>query len=271
MLAVTQIDAFTARPFAGNPAAVCVLDSLHDDAWMQATASEMALSETAFLAAGPDGWHLRWFTPTVEVDLCGHATLASAHHLYEAGLADPGGAPIRFQTRSGILTAERDADGWISLDLPATVPEPATPPDALLEALGVEGVVATARAGRDWLIELPCPEAVRDLTPDATRLRQVPEVRGMIVTSVGDGLFDIVSRFFAPGSGIDEDPVTGSAHAALGPWWSPRLDRAELLASQASSRGGVVRVAVDGDRVRVAGQAVTTLRGQLLVGPAPVR
>ena len=266
-IAITQVDAFTAEPFAGNPAAVCILDHLRADAWMQAVAMEMNLSETAFLCRAPspehpDDWQLRWFTPAAEVELCGHATLAAAHHLTEAGIVDPG--PIRFHTASGLLTAEVGPDGWVTLDMPALPVEPTTPPGALLEAIGTEPV-AVAKSRYDYLVELADAEAVRALEPDLLRLRSISSMRGLIVTAVGDGLFDIVSRFFAPGVGVDEDPVTGSAHCSLGPYWSDRLGTDELLAHQASARGGTVRVTTAGERVRLTGQAVTTLHGELTV------
>lgn len=258
-----QVDAFGDRPFSGNPAAVCLLDKMPDDAWMQALAAEMNLSETAFvvpLDAG--GFKLRWFTPLVEVELCGHATLAAAHALYTAAGADEA-EPLRFVTLSGELTATRTADGWIELDFPADPPVAAEPPEGLLEALGVvDGTVAVARGRYDYLVELAGPDLVRALTPDARSLLEV-ETRGVMVTSIGDGLYDIVSRFFAPRAGIDEDPVTGSAHTTLGPYWSDRLSKLDLLAHQASARGGVLKIGIRDDRVLLAGQAATVLRADL--------
>ena len=260
-LSIIQVDAFTSVPFAGNPAAVCILPQPRGAEWMQQVAREMNLSETAFLDPRPDGYNLRWFTPAVEVDLCGHATLAAAHVLWEEGHLDPQ-CEARFLTRSGRLSARRAAE-WIEMDFPATPEAAAEAPAALAAALGA-APVHVGRSRFDYLVELESEAAVRGLQPDFGLLRPLP-VRGIIVTSRGssDG-FDFVSRFFAPASGIDEDPVTGSAHACLGPYWSARLGRREMLAYQASARGGVVRVRVEGDRVHLGGQAVTVLRGQLL-------
>ncbi|MBI4272022.1 MAG: PhzF family phenazine biosynthesis protein [Candidatus Rokubacteria bacterium] len=258
---ITQVDAFTNRPFAGNPAAVCVLPAPRDASWMRDVAREMNLAETAFLEARADGFGLRWFTPTVEVDLCGHATLAAAHVLWEEGHLPPGVA-ARFHTRSGLLTAERLGE-WIELDFPATPEQPAPSPAGLAEALGAEPR-HVGRTRFDYFVELDSEATVRALRPDQGALAALP-TRGVIVTSraAGDG-FDFVSRFFAPASGIPEDPVTGSAHCALGPFWGVRLGKAEMLAYQASARGGVVRVRLAGDRVKLGGQAVTVLRGELV-------
>ena len=258
---ITQVDTFTNRPFAGNPAAVCVLPAPRDASWMRDVAREMNLAETAFLEARADGFGLRWFTPTVEVDLCGHATLAAAHVLWEEGHLPPGVA-ARFHTRSGLLTAERRGE-WIELDFPATPERPAPSPAGLAEALGAEPR-HVGRTRFDYFVELDSEATVRALRPDQGALAALP-VRGVIVTSraAGDG-FDFVSRFFAPASGIPEDPVTGSAHCALGPYWGVRLGKAQMLAYQASARGGVVRVRLAGDRVKLGGQAVTVLRGELV-------
>jgi PhzF family phenazine biosynthesis protein len=257
-----QIDAFTNEPFRGNPAAVCLLDRERDDAWMQNVAAEMNLSETAFLLPGDDGHSLRWFTPAVEVALCGHATLASAHALWEEGILAPG-AEARFQTKSGLLTAVRAGD-WIELDFPAKRDEPTDPPADLLGALGIAAARYVGRNAFDYLVELESEEELRHLAPDHGQLRKI-EVRGVIVTtrSKSPG-FDFVSRFFAPGVGVDEDPVTGSAHCCLTPYWAARLGRNELVGYQASRRGGVVRVRLDGERVKLGGQAVTVLRGELV-------
>jgi predicted PhzF superfamily epimerase YddE/YHI9 len=259
-----QVDAFTAEPFAGNPAAVCLLEREADASWMQRVAAEMNLSETAFLRPeGDAAFGLRWFTPQAEVALCGHATLASAHVLWTEGRV-PGGRPIRFHTLSGELRAT-DRDGAVELDFPATPPAPEEPPAGLLEALGepARGVRWVGRSRFDYLLELGSEAAVRGLAPDFGKLREV-STRGVIATaaSEADG-FDYVSRFFAPAVGIDEDPVTGSAHCALGPFWAERLGRAELVGFQASRRGGVVRTRAAGDRVLLGGQAVTVLRGEL--------
>jgi PhzF family phenazine biosynthesis protein len=260
-----QIDAFTSQPFRGNPAAVCLLDREREASWMQDVAAEMNLSETAFLLPAPDGYSLRWFTPTVEVALCGHATLASAHALWEEGLL-ASDAQARFHTKSGLLTAERRGD-LIELDFPATREERADAPDGLLEALGVTSPVYVGRNKFDFLVEVASEDAIRALNPDHARLRTIP-VRGVIVTSRASSQaqasgFDFVSRFFAPGSGVDEDPVTGSAHCCLTPYWSARLGKTEMHAYQASRRGGTVRVRLDGERVKLGGHAVTVFRGEL--------
>jgi predicted PhzF superfamily epimerase YddE/YHI9 len=260
-LPVVQVDAFTDRPFTGNPAAVCLLPAPGDDRWMRDVAREMNLSETAFLHPERSGYRLRWFTPVVEVALCGHATLASAHVLWQDGHLDPD-RPARFHTQSGELTAQRRGD-WITLDFPALPAAPVEPPPGLLEALGGRAR-AVARSRFDYLVELDDEDAVRRLTPDYAALARVA-ARGVMVTSrATDSEFDFISRFFAPQSGILEDPVTGSAHCTLGPYWHARLDKASLVAFQASPRGGVVRVEVREGRVTLGGRAVTVLRGELL-------
>ncbi|HEY0372419.1 MAG TPA: PhzF family phenazine biosynthesis protein [Thermoanaerobaculia bacterium] len=252
-----QIDAFTSQAFRGNPAAVCLLDRERDAQWMQDVAAEMNLSETAFLLRRDDGdYGLRWFTPAVEVDLCGHATLASAHALHE----EHGLTSVRFHTKSGVLTAERTGNS-IELDFPATREQRVDAPEGLLESLGVTNPVYVGRNKFDYLVEVASEDVVRALTPDHAQLRRIP-VRGVIVTSRSNE-FDFVSRFFAPGSGIDEDPVTGSAHCCLTPYWSAKLGKDAMTAFQASPRGGVVRVRLAGDRVKLAGEAVTVLRGDL--------
>lgn len=259
---LTTVDAFTDQAFAGNPAAVCVLEAPRSDSWMQAVAREMNLAETAFLVRAAGQFGLRWFTPAVEVELCGHATLASAHVLWEEGHLDPS-ADARFHTRSGLLTATR-RDGWITLDFPATPPVPAEPPAELPLALGVP-IRFAARTQFDYLVELESEASVRTLAPDLDLLAQVGG-RGVIVTSRSSTPGrDFVSRFFGPAVGIPEDPVTGSAHCALGPLWGERLGKSSLVGYQASSRGGLVRVTVAGDRVLLGGQAVTVLRGELVV------
>lgn len=258
-----QIDAFTDQPFRGNPAAVCLLDREREAEWMQKVGSEMNLSETAFLLRRDDGWSLRWFTPAVEVDLCGHATLASAHALWEEGLLGPG-ETARFHTRSGLLSA-RQIDGWIELDFPATREQPCDPPAPLLQALGVSAPRYVGKNKFDYIVEVDSEEQLRRLRPDHPALRRLP-VRGVIVTSrAANGEYDFVSRFFAPGSGVDEDPVTGSAHCTLTPYWSERMKKNEFVAYQASARGGMLRVRLEGDRVKLAGRAVTVLRGELTV------
>ena len=260
---IFQVDAFTDKPFAGNPAAVCILSEVRDTSWMQDVAREMNLPETAFLSRREEGFALRWFTPTVEVDLCGHATLASAHVLWEEGFLDRR-EQARFHTRSGLLTADYNR-GEVELDFPATPDETVSPPDNLGEALGVIPVYV-GRSVYDYLVEVESEEAVRSLRPDLGLLKTF-DVRGTIVTSRSDSpAHDFVSRFFAPGAGIDEDPVTGSAHCCLGPYWSRRLGKKEFVAYQASERGGTVRVRLVGDRVGLGGRAITVLRG-LLVDP----
>jgi PhzF family phenazine biosynthesis protein len=260
-LAIVQVDAFTNTAFSGNPAAVCVLPRACAERWMQDVAREMNLSETAFLVRQGEAYHLRWFTPVVEVDLCGHATLASAHVLWEHGYADPA-AEIQFHTRSGLLSARRDGR-WIEMDFPAEPEREVHGAPELAAALG-----ATPRyVGQnrfDYLVELASEDIVRSLKPDLTRLARIAS-RGFIVTAPADSAeYDFVSRFFAPGVGVNEDPVTGSAHCCLAPFWSERLGKSELVGYQASERGGVVRVRMDGDRVRLGGQAVTVLRGELV-------
>jgi PhzF family phenazine biosynthesis protein len=255
-----QVDAFTDRPFKGNPAAVCILDGERDETWMQNVASEMNLSETAFLHRQEDGFNLRWFTPAVEVELCGHATLASAHILWEIGLLNEK-EQARFHTLSGLLTAAKRGEE-IELNFPAKPDEPVSAPPGLIEALNIAPRYV-GKTRHDYLLELDSEEAVRNLSPDFAMLKAL-SIRGIIVTSIAvtEG-FDFVSRFFAPGAGIDEDPVTGAAHCCLGPYWSTRLGKNELLAYQASARGGIVRVRVEVDRVVLGGRAVTVTRGEL--------
>jgi PhzF family phenazine biosynthesis protein len=255
-----QVDAFTADAFAGNPAAVCLLDRPAADAWMQMVAREMNLSETAFLLLSGDSWSLRWFTPKVEVELCGHATLAAAHVLWESGrlAADQ---QARFQTLGGDLGAVRRGD-WIDLDFPATPDKPVDAPPGLLQALGVTPLYVGSSA-YDLIVVVDSEATVRSLTPDMARLRAV-DCRGVMVTSEASMAgYDFVSRFFGPAVGVDEDPVTGSAHCCLGPFWGRRLGKTELAAYQASARGGHLRVRLAGDRVVLSGRAVTVLRGEL--------
>jgi PhzF family phenazine biosynthesis protein len=260
-----QVDSFTDEPFRGNPAAVCMLEESADPGWMQKVAREMNLSETAFLHPAGDAYGLRWFTPAVEVELCGHATLAAAHVLWEEGHLDPRDAAL-FDTVSGRLAATRRGDR-IEMDFPAERAEPCEPPPGLLEALGGASPVAVARNRFDILIEVADEDTVRSLSPDFQRIGTLP-VRGVMVTASADALvsngIDFVSRFFAPAVGVNEDPVTGSAHCCLGPWWSDRLGVADLVGRQLSERGGIVGVGVRGDRVLLAGAAVTVLRGELL-------
>jgi PhzF family phenazine biosynthesis protein len=261
---IYQVDAFTHERFKGNPAAVCVLKEQRNLAWMQNVAAEMNLSETAFLLPDRDGsFGIRWCTPTVEVDLCGHATLASSHVLLESGMVKPD-AQIRFMSRSGPLGARRNGQ-WIELDFPARLEKPIDPVPDLVAALGVQAVY-TGKNVDDYLVLVDSEHTVRTMQPDFGRLRAFcARGRGVMVTAAAETPgFDFVSRFFAPGAGIDEDPVTGSAHCCLGPFWMARLQKSEFTAYQASPRGGVVRVRVSGDRVFLGGQAVTVLKGDLL-------
>ncbi len=255
-----HVDSFTERPFAGNPAAVCLLPSWKEDRWLQAVAREMNLSETSFLVRRPDYFELRWFTPKVEVDLCGHATLASAHILWQQGQAS--GPEIRFSTRSGILRAIRHAEE-IELDFPVKPEEAAQAPPGFLEALGASAKYV-GKSQFDYLVEVESEEDLRKIAPDFKRLVALP-VRGIIVTSrSADPRFDFVSRFFAPCAGIDEDPVTGSAHCCLADFWRKRLGKTEFVAFQASARGGVVRVRLEKDRAFLGGKAITVAKGELL-------
>jgi len=258
---IFQVDAFTDKLFKGNPAGVCLLPIPADKDWMQDVAREMNMSETAFLYQQGDGFNLRWFTPAVEVDLCGHATLASAHVLWEAGHVLPD-EQVRFYTRSGLLTAQR-IDDWIELDFPATPEQPATPPEDLVRALGVTPKYV-GQNQFDYLVEVGKEETVRAMTPDFALLGKV-STRGVFVTSQARSPgYDFISRFFAPAAGVEEDPVTGSAHCCLGPFWGRRLGKRELVGYQASPRGGIVRVRMGEERVYLGGQAVTVLRGELL-------
>jgi PhzF family phenazine biosynthesis protein len=261
---VFHVDAFASAPFTGNPAAVCLLDAPVETGWMQAVACEMNLSETAFVHPWGDGaddarFGLRWFTPTVEVDLCGHATLASAHVLWETGRLGAG-SPARFETRSGILTAT-NAGGSVELDFPADPVAPAKPHPRLLEAVGV-AAERSSRGRIGWVLELADEGAVRAAKPDFARLAAFDIA--VLTAPSNDPAFDFVSRCFGPKFGIDEDPATGSAHCALGPYWQEQLGKSELTGYQASARGGVVQVRVDGDRTHLGGRAITVARGELV-------
>lgn len=273
---LTQVDAFTDVPYGGNPAAVCALPAARPDAWMQQVAQEMNLSETAFFYPEADGYRLRWFTPTVEVDLCGHATLATCHVLWSEGHLTSD-QPATFYTRSGVLTARCLGD-WIELNFPANLSQAIALPDGLAAALGATPT-AVSQNSLGYLVELESAEVVRYLKPDFAALKQFP-VHGITVTSRGEAPYDFISRFFAPNLGIDEDPVTGAAHCCLGPYWCKQLGKSTFLAYQASARGGVVKVQNEGDsgtdtrsesvperfanRVRLSGQAVTVFKGELL-------
>lgn len=262
-----QVDAFTDKPFSGNSAAVCLLDQFPCDDWMQNVASEMNLSDTAFLVSANDAneFQLRWFTPTTEVELCGHATLASAHVLFEQERVK-GDAPIRFETRSGFLTCIRHALG-VEMNFPAT-PASEVLQDSTRQRLeSILGTSATfaGRSREDILFVMDDAKAVRELAPDFEALAQI-ETRGLIVTAESsDPSEDFVSRFFAPRFGIDEDPVTGSAHCCLAPYWSDRLGRLELTGRQVSCRSGVVQTRLSGDRVHLSGNAITVFSAQLRV------
>jgi len=261
---IYQVDAFSERPFAGNPAGVCLLEKPADEAWMQSVAMEMNLSETAFVVRREDGdFDLRWFTPAVEVALCGHATLATSHVLWETGSLSPEETAL-YHTQSGLLQA-RQVDGLIELDFPATPPEDCKTPDGLLEALGLESSIYVGRSRFDYLVEVESEDIVKSLAPDFAKLRSLG-VRGVMVTARSDdSQFDFVSRFFAPGAGVDEDPVTGSAHCALAPYWAAKLGKITLSAYQASSRGGNIKCTLAGERVKLAGRAITVLSGELTI------
>jgi PhzF family phenazine biosynthesis protein len=267
-----QVDAFAQRPFGGNPAAVCLLEAQAPDEWMQSVAGEMNLSETAFVWSEPGGsrLRLRWFTPSVEVDLCGHATLAAAHVLWSENKLPA--RTIEFETKSGVLTCHRDGT-WITLDFPRLEFESTAAPPGLIDALGADPsrVRGVQRSRFDWLVELADESTVRGLRPDFARLARI-EARGVIVTARADEpAVDFVSRFFAPAAGVDEDPVTGSAHCVLAPFWAAKLGRDQLVGAQLSRRGGIVGVAVRDSRVLLRGQAVTVVRGQLVCGPDEAR
>lgn len=254
-----QVDAFTDRPFAGNPAGICLFDNQQlTDAQLQAIAAEVNLSETAFLWPGENGYRLRWFTPTVEVALCGHATLASASVLWETGRVTRE-SPIRFQTLSGELIAHAGPDNWIELDFPARYGNAVTLPDGLCQALGIEPVPALFMEDR-YLIELATEDEIRKLNPDFRALSAYDHV---IVTSqaAAGSPFDFVSRFFTTRAGIDEDPVTGSAHCCLATYWADRLGKTAFLAYQASERGGILKIRLEGNRVRLTGQTVMLIEG----------
>jgi PhzF family phenazine biosynthesis protein len=274
MIPFVQVDAFTSEVFAGNPGAVCFLPGEREASWMQKVAREMNLAETAFLRpldgeGGRREFELRWFTPTVEIDLCGHGTLASAHALWESGRLAPG-ETARFHTRSGLLTAdtvdeESGGDGgWIQLDFPLTPNDPVPAPDGLIDALGIGTPLYVGRSKFDYVVQVESEKILSGVVPDLRRLAAI-EARGVIVTSkAANGDYDFVSRFFAPRVGIDEDPVTGSAHCTLADFWRRQLGKTRFLARQISPRGGVLRVGVEGDRVLLGGQAITVIRGELL-------
>lgn len=256
-----QVDSFTNQPFKGNPAGVCLLSSTQPDAWMQNVALEMNVAETAFPLKLDEGYSLRWFTPRVEVDLCGHATLAAAHILWETG-REPQGTELHFSTRSGMLSARLNS-GWIELNFPRPAVQAAPAPEDMLPALGVDKALFVGHDGTDYLVEIESESVLRALQPDFVRLERIRS-RGVIVTArSASGEYDFVSRFFAPQVGIPEDPVTGSAHCGLSTYWSSKLGKETFLAYQASPRGGELRLRIEGNRVVIAGQAVTTIEGKL--------
>lgn len=256
-----QVDAFTDVPFKGNPAAVCFPRAGADDEWKQNVAAEMNLAETAFLEAREDGYNLQWFTPVREVNLCGHATLASAHVLWEAGLLAPD-AEARFFTKSGILTAKKAGD-WIELNFPAVSSRPVDVPGGLEAALGA-APVELRQHDLGYLVVLASEGELRGMRPDVKRLKEFPADAVIVTAAPPGGGYDFISRMFAPRLGIDEDPVTGSAHCVLGPYWKSRTGKDDFTAYQASARGGVVKVSIRGERVALGGQAVTVFRGELV-------
>jgi len=263
-LSLYQVDSFTNRPFAGNPAGVCLLDSPRPDEWMLGVAGEMNLSETAFLLPEDGFYRLRWFTPMVEVTLCGHATLACAHILWEQGFLASNQTAL-FETLSGRLQAVRTPDGWIALNFPGRPVEPVVSPEGLLESLGLNNALFVGKYREDYLVEVQNEPIVRALQPDFVSMRKL-KTRGVVVTAQCDqGEYDFVSRFFAPAVGVDEDPVTGSAHCALTPYWSKKLGKPTLMAYQASPRGGQLRVRPHEERVILEGQALTVYSATLLV------
>ena len=265
-MTVTVVDAFAERPFEGNPAAVCVLDAPAPEDWMRGLAREMNLSETAFLTPGDDGaFDLRWLTPTLEVDLCGHATLASAHVLFETGRVQD---EARFDTRSGRLTVRSSGERSYIMDFPATPPEAAAI-DGLAEAIGADAVW-TGRSRFDLFAVLGSEAEVRATDPDLRAVEALGH-RGLIVTARADEGSDVdaVSRYFAPAFGVDEDPVTGSAHCVIGPYWAAQLGKEEVACYQASARGGRVDVRVEGDRVALTGSAITVYRAELAPAATP--
>ena len=260
-----QVDAFSNKPFSGNPAAVCILEGPLSPEVMQAVAAEMNLSETAFVQPpGPDGLRgLRWFTPEVEVPLCGHATLATAHVLLRERGAEN---PLRFDTLSGILTVAAENDGWLLMDFPVDTPVPTPPPEGLMDALECPSSTPALLGVKGWVVRLPTEADVRRLSPDFSRLGRVEvgsTALGVIVTAPGEGETDFVSRFFGPWVGVDEDPVTGMAHTLLTPYWAGEIGKTELMARQVSRRGGKLRVRMVGDRVHVSGEGVTVVKGTL--------
>ena len=261
-LGIRVVDAFAQRAFTGNPAGVCILAKALDAKVMQSIALEVNAAETAFLVKNGEDYDLRWFTPLAEIDLCGHATLASAHVLLTEGYASPD-KMIKFNTRSGVLTAKRLGDGWIQLDFPAVASAKTTEIDSVKAALGVVPK-SLLRTRVDYLVELNSEREVREFTANLPAI-QALGTQGVIITAKAGGQYDFVSRYFAPNVGINEDPVTGSAHCALAPYWQSQLGKSEFMAFQASPRGGVLRLKTIGSRVMLEGQAVTTITGEIRV------
>lgn len=276
-LNIIQVDAFTNKPFAGNPAAVCVTDTPLEAGLMQAIAAEMNLSETAFLHPGPtqDSYSLRWFTPKAEVDLCGHATLASAHVLWREGHL-PTGATATFQTKSGELSAQQKADGWIELNFPAQPVQEIQAMPQLVKSLGCDDILTVTESSTNYLVEVSSESVLRAMTPDFIEMKKL-SLQGVIVTAAAERAgYDFVSRYFAPKVGVNEDPVTGSAHTSLAPYWQAKLSKSHMLAQQVSERGGILRVqctlegsntaaVAEKNRIKISGQAVTVLKGELFV------
>lgn len=257
---VVTVDAFTSKPFSGNPAAVCILQKAADERWMQTVASEMNLSETAFLHPEESGYRLRWFTPKAEVKLCGHATLASAHVLWEEGHSTAG--RLEFHTLSGLLTAERIGK-QIELNFPAEAVEEIEVPSGLIDALGVEPIL-TGKTPSRYFVEIASAHILRNLKPDISGIQRHAPGRVIVTAHSDTAEFDFISRYFAPGVGVAEDPVTGSAHCALATYWAAKLGKNQLRAYQASERGGEMGVVLEGERVRLLGQAVTVMQAELL-------
>lgn len=267
LLRIFQVDAFTDEAFKGNPAGVCILDQIKSDSWMQSLANEMNLSETAFLSRNNDVFDLRWFTPKTEVTLCGHATLASAHILWEERLIASDREAI-FHTKSGLLKATKGIDLWIELDFPARFIKKAENQEVLNMAFNITpnyiGRFSTPN-GDLYLIEVSDEEVVKSISPNFELLSN-SDAKAIIITSISNSNdYDFVSRFFAPGVGINEDPVTGSAHCSLAPYWSKKLGKRELIGFQASSRTGIIRCIWNNERVDLKGKAVTVFKGELLI------
>ena len=257
-----QVDSFTNEPFKGNPAGVCILEKPAAEKWMQDLAMEMNLAETAFIYPKDDGYHLRWFTPVTEVELCGHATLATAHILFETGILN-GNQTAKFQTISGQLTVTKQND-FLEMNFPATPAMPCAVPDSLQHAFGNCQIRWAGKNNFDYLLEVESEAIVTEMRPDFGLLKNTTQ-RGVIITAKSDNSdFDFISRFFAPAVGIDEDPVTGSAHCTLGPYWSTKLKKTNFTAYQASRRGGTVQVELNGDRVLLRGKAVTVFQIKLV-------